>query len=74
MIQFMPDKFRKMLFEVEKQLLGESVPLKRWEICVLEAEVLLAQSTGAIFVENFFSDEDKREVWIQLISGNIIEI
>lgn len=62
MISYMSMEYRLALLQLRMDIYGVSADTSRWEFCTTHADEALGFATGALFVEQYFSEYDRSKV------------
>ena len=61
-IRFMPESYQELRRELRKVLYGITSASSQWSVCVARTDAAFGFATGALYVEQAFSQGEKDEV------------
>ena len=59
---YLPNQFNEANLIIKRQIEGVDTLSPRWSDCVQRTENVLPYVTGALWIEQYFTQEDKKEV------------
>lgn len=62
MVPYMPTAYRQALQQLYQAIYGIEGESQRWEICTTNTDLVLGFSTGALYVDAYFTQQDKLKV------------
>jgi len=62
MVPYMPTPYRLARLQLKMAIYGVSAETQRWELCTSHADEALGFATGALYIDQYFSEPDRLKV------------